>query len=409
MSRILLYILLTLFCFVYAFTLSAQNLGITTPGTTNYPSTSLGDATLESGTGSRGANNIEAWDKFTTTVPLTVTNFFMYQNVTGATGTMHIGLYKDASGPGSLVTGSDGGAITLSASSGWISYNVNPFFLAPGTYWIAFTFSASLPANWNRKAATATQYYKLGVGYAALPATWPSGSNNTTNGPISMYFVGVPIEGYAKATKAVLSSTGVFSSVSYYTHAAGNVRLAIYSDNGTGTAPSTKQWESADITINGTGQPKLTTVNISTGTPTSLTLNSGTYWLAWQWNTVTTGPSYRTGGAANSGNAIIQSYAAFPTSWTGGTASTENWTMYATYCAQPTASVTGQTNITCYAANDGTITVAASGGVSPYTFSVDNGANYLPATSGNTRTFTGLLPNTGYTIKVKDNVGCESK
>jgi len=408
MNKILSHILLTLFCFVYACTLSAQNLGITTPATTNYPSTSLGDATLESGTGNRGANNIEAWDKFTTTVPLTVTNFFMYQNATGATGTMHIGLYKDASGPGSLVTVSDGGAITLSASSGWINYNVNPFYLAPGTYWIAFTFSSNLPANWNRKAATATQYYKLGVGYGALPATWPNGSTNITNGPISMYFVGVPIEGYAKATKAILSAIGIFSSVSFYTHAAGNVRLAIFSDNGSGT-PSTKQWESGDISINGAGQPKLTTVNISTGTPGSLTLNSGTYWLAWQWNTVTTGPSYRTGGAVNSGNALIQSYGAFPTSWTGGTASTENWTMYATYCAQPTASVTGQTNITCYAANNGTITVAATGGVSPYSFSVDNGINYLPATTGNARLFTGLSPNTAYTIKVKDNVGCVSQ
>ena len=85
-------------------------------------------------------------------------------------------------------------------------------------------------------------------------------------------FTGVPIEGYAKATKATLAVKTAFSSMNFYSHAVGNVRLAIYSDNGSGTAPSVKQWESADITITG-GQPKLTTVNITTGTPTTLTLN----------------------------------------------------------------------------------------------------------------------------------------
>ncbi len=409
MRKFLLHIIFVVFCFVYVLALSAQpTVGIITPGTTNYPSASLGDATLESGTGTRGANNIEAWDKFTTTVPFTITNFFMYQNVTGATGTMHIGLYTDASGPGSLVTGSDGGAITLSASSGWINYNVTSFYLAPGTYWIGFAFSANLPANWNRKAATATQYYKLGVGYAALPATWPTGSSNITNGPISMYFAGVPIQGYAKATKATLATTGIFSSVSFYTHAAGNVRLAIFSDNGSGTAPSAKQWESSDLTISAAGQPKLTTVNISAGTPSSLTLIAGTYWLAWQWSTTTNGPSYAAG-SANTGNFLVQTYGAFPSNWSAGTVSTENWTMYATYCNIPVSAVTGQTNITCFSSSDGTITVSASGGASPYTFSVDNGAHYLPATTGDTRLFTGLAPGSSYKVRIKDNNGCESK
>ena len=77
--------------------------------------------------------------------------------------------------------------------------------------------------------------------------------------------------------------------------------------------------------------------------------------------------------------------------------------------ATPTSSVLNQTNITCFAANDGTITVSASSGTTPYTFSVDNGTNYLPATGTNLRLFTGLLPNTAYRIKVKDSNGCISK
>lgn len=74
----------------------------------------------------------------------------------------------------------------------------------------------------------------------------------------------------------------------------------------------------------------------------------------------------------------------------------------------PLSSVTNQTNISCFGANDGTITVSASGGTSPYTFSIDNGANYLNATGTDLRQFTGLVANTPYQIKVKDANECIS-
>jgi len=74
----------------------------------------------------------------------------------------------------------------------------------------------------------------------------------------------------------------------------------------------------------------------------------------------------------------------------------------------PVAAVPNQTNISCYGGADGTITVSAGAGSSPYTFSIDNGTNYLPATGINLRQFTGLLANTAYTIKVKDANGCIS-
>ena len=74
----------------------------------------------------------------------------------------------------------------------------------------------------------------------------------------------------------------------------------------------------------------------------------------------------------------------------------------------PVATVTGQTNITCYAENDGTITVSASGATSPYTFSIDNGSTFQSATGTDLRQFTGLQANIPYTIKVKDSNGCVS-
>ena len=86
-------------------------------------------------------------------------------------------------------------------------------------------------------------------------------------------------------------------------------------------------------------------------------------------------------------------------------------TITATVNPLPVSSVPDQTNITCFAAADGTITVAASGGTGPYTFSVDNGAHFLtPAPpTATSLLFTGLLPNTAYVIKVKDAKTCISK
>jgi hypothetical protein len=134
--------------------------------------------------------------------------------------------------------------------------------------------------------------------------------------------------GQAKATKATLPINAPFTSMSFYSHAAGNVRLSIYND--ASGAPGTKQWESNDVAVTASAW---TTVNISSGNPTSLTLNSGTYWLAWQWNpgsAYAAGPSY-TAGSPGDGNYLYQSYAAFPSSWSGGTSSSERWSIYALY------------------------------------------------------------------------------
>ncbi len=73
----------------------------------------------------------------------------------------------------------------------------------------------------------------------------------------------------------------------------------------------------------------------------------------------------------------------------------------------PAASVINQTNISCYGANDGEITIQASGGTGPYSYSVDNGANWESAPD-NTYTFGGLSANQEYRIKVKDTKACES-
>ena len=75
----------------------------------------------------------------------------------------------------------------------------------------------------------------------------------------------------------------------------------------------------------------------------------------------------------------------------------------------PTASVTSGTlpnhngrDITCVGANNGQITISASGGTGSFQYSINNGTNYF----ANGGVFSPLPPGT-YTIKVKDSNGCE--
>lgn len=70
-------------------------------------------------------------------------------------------------------------------------------------------------------------------------------------------------------------------------------------------------------------------------------------------------------------------------------------------CASLTFTIT-KTNVTCNGNNNGTISINATGGTTPYQYSIDNGANYQSSNS-----FTSLSPNT-YTLKVTDARSCVS-
>jgi hypothetical protein len=261
--------------------------------------------------------------------------------------------------------------------------------------------SSSASDNFITKSTGVTGFIRktMALTYGNTFPNNPSVSNLASGNQDHISFVGISIQGYAKATKAVLPANGSFSSMSFYSHATGNARLAIYND--ASGAPSAKQWESGSVSVTAGAW---NTVNISSGTPASLILNSGTYWLAWQWNNANTGPSYMAG-TAGTGNYLVQSYGSFPTNWTGGTASSENWSLYASYCAMPTASVSGQSNVSCYDGNNGSIIITGSGGTGPYQFSTNNGSSYV--SGSNPYTFSGLAAGTYYP-RVKDANNCES-
>ncbi|MCD6201744.1 MAG: gliding motility-associated C-terminal domain-containing protein [Bacteroidales bacterium] len=59
------------------------------------------------------------------------------------------------------------------------------------------------------------------------------------------------------------------------------------------------------------------------------------------------------------------------------------------------------TDVTCYGADDGTLTITATGGTPPFVFSIDGGTTYL----NNGGSFTGLTPG-NYTLAVRDANGC---
>jgi hypothetical protein len=109
-----------------------------------------------------------------------------------------------------------------------------------------------------------------------------------------------------------------------------------------------------------------------------------------------------------------------PTPSTAATGTTSYYVSQTVGCEGPRAQINvivhalpvanfSQTPITCFDAKDATITISASGGLSPYTFSVEDPANWLNATGTDLRLFTGLLPNTPYRVRVKDSNGCLSK
>ncbi len=75
----------------------------------------------------------------------------------------------------------------------------------------------------------------------------------------------------------------------------------------------------------------------------------------------------------------------------------------------PVTSVVGQSDVSCLAGSDGSVTIGATGGTGPYFYSVNNGTNWTPTSSASPFTYSGLAANTQYRIRVKDSNGCLSK
>jgi hypothetical protein len=302
--------------------------GITTVGTTNYPQIDVGNT----GTGTSDVEgSFLVVDPFITTIPLTAIQIRTWGTISSGTNNVKVSIYNDATGwPGTLLFTEISSTTTANT---WSTIAIPNTYLPAGRYWLAFNTNGIKPNTdfiTERtdvpNAGRLYQPYNYGNLFPVnpLPASWTPAANPDAEDDI--YFVGVPVEGNAKAIKATLPFNATINSMSFYSFATGDFTLAIYNDNG--GVPNALQWTSPSTAVSTT--TAWNTVPISGGTPATLNLNAGTYWLVWQWDNTNFGPAYLPGGS-NTGDYIALTYGAFPPTWSGGTLTTENWSIYASY------------------------------------------------------------------------------
>lgn len=303
--------------------LADETFGVESPGSNDYPSGTAGRTTQ----GSQHAS-LEGWLEANRIAIPAGGCFVTHVNVALETGggSIRYAIYDDTGGnPGSLVSGTVIGPVT--PSSGWNKFAFDtPVFLEEGDYWLARQSENTTPRRYY-DASGGDGRVTRSFSWGEFPTTFgtPGQSDNLDNSHYVDYVVAQ--YGVAKATKAMLADdNSSITSVSFYSHAEGNVRLAIYSD---GTSPTDLLWESGSTTVLA---DDWTTVDISEGTPTSLTLDSGTYWLAWQWDSQNPGPGLTLGDAGD-GYYVSHVYGGFPDPW-GSTPSDETWGIYASYTSE---------------------------------------------------------------------------
>ena len=128
-------------------------------------------------------------------------------------------------------------------------------------------------------------------------------------------------KGLMKGTRFVMSETGKVRHVNFFSHgAAGNLRLGLYDD-----APERNLLWQSDVVPNDKADFFLQ-APIETGTPDSLVLAAGAYWLAWQVDTSANVPSYVAGGDEGDGFYVPMSFGPFPELLVPGFGSPTAWT-----------------------------------------------------------------------------------
>jgi len=152
----------------------------------------------------------------------------------------------------------------------------------------------------------------------------------TQNRPGRIVRVALSQRGFIKATRLTLPEEGAVEALRFYSHqAVGNIRLALYDAD---TDPALL-WETGDV-LNAAAEDWLT-VPVSNGTPQSLVLPAGDYWLAWQVDTMADVASYLPG-PADSGLQVPQAYGDFPQALAAGTDTAptftnHNWSAHVVY------------------------------------------------------------------------------
>lgn len=212
--------------------------------------------------------------------------------------------------------------------------------------------------------------------------------------PITLTKVSLSKKGRFYLTKTTLTEAAdIVNSVRFYSHlATGNARFGIY------TLAGRLLWESPELT--NTALNTWVRADIKDGTPNTLTLPAGDYYLGFQTDTDAPVASYRLG-AANTGQFAIVPFGAFPTDLTqlALTPSTDNFVLSAVYNDNITITQSGGTTVlTEGAATDDITYVLKSAPTADVT--IDLTPSSALTLSTNTLTFTTLNWNVPQTITV---------
>lgn len=156
--------------------------------------------------------------------------------------------------------------------------------------------------------------------------------------------------------------------------------------------------EVANLTASITAQTNVLCYGLSTGSAT-VTGTGGSTPYSYSWTTTPPQTSQ------TASNMAAGTYSVTVTENSIGISATA--TSIITQSAPLTSSVTQQSNISCNGRSDGTISITASGGTAPYTFSINNGSTY-PGSGNPSYQFQNLPAGNNYKIRIKDSHGCES-
>lgn len=272
-------------------------------------------------------------------------------------------------------------SVTAGGGTGTYSYNWAPsggtgstaIGLGAGTYTVTVT-----DANGCTATATATVTQP-----ATLTATMGAPVNATCNGGANGSATVTPAGGTGPYTYVWAPNGGTGATGTAL--AAGSYTVTITDVNGCQTAASVTITQPA--VVSGTTSAVQSTCGSANGSATVVPSGgTGPYTYAWA-------PS---GGTAATATGLISGN--YTVTITDANGCTGTATVNVPNAANPVATITASTNVTCFGAADGTASASASGGTGPYTWA------WAP-TGGTTANATALGPNT-FTCTVTDANGC---
>jgi hypothetical protein len=285
------------------------------------------------------------------------------------------------------------------------------------------------------KSITATGSYDYPIGSNTNNLAYsPATVNFTAGAPFTSAFLNINLKDVVEphVTKSnfirrywILSTTGTFTSPSYtatFTYADGDVNIPLseanlvaakytgsmaYFSNAVNTGLNTLSFPAASTFGNYTAEGNLGLIISASPNPTcagptillTATASSGSLPYTYSWSTLAT---------TSSTSVIPLSTTTYTVTVTDNLSGQAISSITETIYPVPTYSL-ASTNVSCYAGNDGMITVTVAGGTGPYQYSSDNGTTWLPASpTGDSYTFTNMVANVPYRIRVKDSNGCTS-